>query len=51
MKFIEKHDLPFSLISDERKEVLNDYGVWGLKNLQFSSTNPLCFPYTLVLEI
>jgi|TARA_B100001964_G_scaffold229167_1_gene281146 peroxiredoxin Q/BCP len=31
MKFIEKHDLPFSLISDERKEVLNDYGVWGLK--------------------
>lgn len=30
-KFIEKHDLPFPLISDESKEVLNDYGVWGLK--------------------
>ena len=30
-KFIEKHDLPFSLISDESKEVLNAYGVWGPK--------------------
>ena len=30
-KFIEKHDLPFSLISDESKEVLNAYGVWGTK--------------------
>ena len=31
IKFIEKYDLPFSLISDETKEVLNDYGVWGPK--------------------
>jgi|TARA_B110000881_G_scaffold133358_1_gene117271 peroxiredoxin Q/BCP len=31
LKFIEKHDLPFDLISDEKKEVLNNYGVWGLK--------------------
>jgi peroxiredoxin Q/BCP len=31
IKFIEKHNLPFSLISDESKTVLNDYGVWGLK--------------------
>jgi peroxiredoxin Q/BCP len=30
-KFITKHDLPFSLISDESKEVLNAYGVWGPK--------------------
>jgi len=30
-KFIAKHDLPFSLISDENKEVLNTYGVWGEK--------------------
>ena len=30
-KFIAKHDLPFSLISDEKKEVLNAYGVWGRK--------------------
>ena len=31
VKFIEKHDLPFPLISDESKEVLNAYGVWGPK--------------------
>ena len=31
VKFIEKHDLPFSLISDESKQALNDYGVWGPK--------------------
>jgi peroxiredoxin Q/BCP len=31
LKFIAKHDLPFPLISDENKEVLNAYGVWGLK--------------------
>lgn len=30
-KFIAKHELPFSLISDESKEVLNAYGVWGPK--------------------
>ena len=30
-KFIEKYDLPFSLISDESKEVSNAYGVWGQK--------------------
>ena len=31
IKFIEKYDLPFPLISDESKEVVNAYGVWGLK--------------------
>ena len=30
-KFIEKYNLPFPLISDESKEVLNAYGVWGSK--------------------
>jgi thioredoxin-dependent peroxiredoxin len=30
-KFIEKYNLPFSLISDEEKKVVVDYGVWGLK--------------------
>tara|TARA_E500000331_G_scaffold241507_2_gene231906 strand:+ start:7731 stop:8177 length:447 start_codon:yes stop_codon:yes gene_type:complete len=30
-KFIEKYNLPFPLISDEIKEVLNAYGVWGPK--------------------
>ena len=31
VKFIEKYDLLFSLISDEEKKVVEDYGVWGLK--------------------
>ncbi len=30
-KFIKKYNLPFPLISDESKEVLNAYGVWGPK--------------------
>ena len=30
-KFIEKYDLPFNLVSDEDKKVVNDYGVWQLK--------------------
>ena len=31
LKFIEKYGLPFSLISDESKKVVEDYGVWALK--------------------
>jgi len=31
LKFIAKHELPFHLIADEDKTVLNAYGVWGLK--------------------
>ena len=31
IKFIAKHDLPFPLISDESKSVINAYGVWGPK--------------------
>ena len=31
VKFIEKHNLPFPLISDEEKKVVEDYGVWGPK--------------------
>jgi peroxiredoxin Q/BCP len=30
-KFIQKYDLPFPLIADEQKEIINLYGVWGLK--------------------
>ena len=30
-KFILKYDLPFLLIADEEKKVVNDYGVWGSK--------------------
>ena len=30
-KFIDKYQLPFSLLSDEDHTVLNAYGVWGPK--------------------
>ena len=30
-KFIEKYDLPFPLLADEDKSVINAFGVWGPK--------------------
>lgn len=30
-KFAEKYDLPFRLIADTEKEIINAYGAWGLK--------------------
>ena len=30
-KFIEKYDLPFPLVADEDKSVINAFGVWGPK--------------------
>jgi len=30
-KFSSKYDLPFTLISDEAKEFINAFGVWGTK--------------------
>ncbi|MDE6272012.1 MAG: thioredoxin-dependent thiol peroxidase [Muribaculaceae bacterium] len=32
-KFIEKHQLPFPLISDPDHKVVEDWGVWGKKKL------------------
>ena len=32
-KFKEKHDLPFPLLADEDKKVLEAYGVWKEKNM------------------
>ncbi|MHB1688856.1 MAG: thioredoxin-dependent thiol peroxidase [Ignavibacteriaceae bacterium] len=32
-KFIAKYNLPFRLLSDESKEVLEKYGVWKEKNM------------------
>jgi thioredoxin-dependent peroxiredoxin len=32
-KFAEKHDLPFNLLSDEDKKVLEKYGVWKEKSM------------------
>lgn len=31
LQFIEKHDLPFSLLADTNKKVIYAYGVWGPK--------------------
>lgn len=31
VKFIEKYELPFDLLADESKEMINAYGVWGPK--------------------
>lgn len=30
-KFIDKYDLPFSLLADPEHKILEAYGVWGLK--------------------
>lgn len=30
-KFIAKHNMPFTLLADVDKKMINDYGVWGLK--------------------
>lgn len=32
-KFIEKYDLPFSLLADEDKAIMEAYSTWGEKNL------------------
>ena len=30
-KFIDKYSLPFPLLMDEEKKIIQDYGVWGEK--------------------
>ena len=32
-KFIGNHSLPFTLLCDTDKKMINDYGVWGEKNM------------------
>ena len=32
-KFINKHNLPFTLVADTDKKIVEDYGVWGEKNM------------------
>jgi peroxiredoxin Q/BCP len=32
-KFIQKYDLPFPLLADEDKQIVQDYGVWGERNM------------------
>lgn len=38
-KFIDKYNLPFTLIADTEKEVINKYGVWGPKKFMGKSYN------------
>jgi len=33
LKFIDKHSLPFTLISDPDKVIIKEYGAWGPKKL------------------
>jgi len=33
MNFKEKYSLPFTLLADTNKEVVNQYGVWGKKSM------------------
>ena len=32
-KFISKFQLPFDLLADTEKKIVNDYGVWGEKSM------------------
>jgi thioredoxin-dependent peroxiredoxin len=33
LKFKTKYDLPFTLLADTGKEIVNQYGVWGVKKM------------------
>lgn len=45
-KFVEKYALPFTLLADESKEVVEAYGVWGKKRFmgrEYMGTNRVTF--------
>jgi peroxiredoxin Q/BCP len=45
-KFVEKYSLPFTLLSDEEKKVVNAYKVWGKKKFmgrEYMGTNRVSF--------
>lgn len=45
-KFSEKYSLPFTLVADEKKEIVQAYGVWGEKSFmgrKFMGTNRVTF--------
>ncbi|NNC94640.1 MAG: thioredoxin-dependent thiol peroxidase [Chitinophagales bacterium] len=45
-KFIDKYELPFNLIADPDKEVIEQYGVWGMKKFmgrEFMGTHRITF--------
>ena len=45
-KFITKHSLPFTLLADTDKQIVESYGVWGEKNMygkKYMGTNRATF--------
>ena len=48
-KFIKKHELPFDLIADIDKKVMQDYGVWGEKKM-FGKVRMGVFRTTFVID-
>ncbi len=45
-KFISKHNLPFTLLADTDKQIVEAYGVWGEKNMygkKYMGTNRKTF--------
>lgn len=45
-KFEEKYDLPFTLVSDEEMQIVQEYGVWGKKKFmgrEYMGTNRVSF--------
>ena len=45
-KFITKHNLPFTLLADTDKQIVEAYGVWGEKNMygkKYMGTNRATF--------
>jgi peroxiredoxin Q/BCP len=46
VKFTDKYSLPFSLIPDTDKKIINDYGVWGKKKFmgrEYDGINRMTF--------
>ena len=45
-KFVQKYKLPFTLLADEDKQIVQAYGVWGEKifmGLNFTGTHRVTF--------
>ena len=48
-KFINKFNLPFPLIADVEKEIINSYGCWGLKKFMGKEYNGI-LRQTFIIE-
>ena len=45
-KFVEKYSLPFTLLADEDKKIVEAYGVWGMKKFmgrEYMGTNRVSY--------